>query len=164
MTQAFRGLIAVILLGLYVYTVYDAIVVARCVGTSGCAQFTADSFTSGFSHTMSSVGGLVSALVIAALAGTKPGESPTTRVVGGALEALPKLSSAVAGLYLLVWVITGAAAYVFGAMLYPTELQPLTDLGQSWLGLAVAAAYSYFGISPEGGGAAGGGAAAGSRA
>jgi len=54
-------------------------------------------------------------------------------------------------IYLVVWVIAGVAAYVVGTMWYPGKLQPLTDLGQSWFGLAVAAAYSYFGISPAGG-------------
>ncbi len=151
MRQLFGGLIAVLLLGLYVYTVYEAIVVARCLGTSGCAEYTSDTFTLGYSHAMSLVGGLVSALVIAALAVSKPGEAVGARAIG-VLESHPKVSSTVTGLYLLVWVIAGAAAYVFGTMLYPGKLQSLTDLGQSWLGLAVAAAYSYFGISPEGGG------------
>lgn len=151
MQQLFRGLIAVLLLGLYVYTVYEAIVVARCLGISGCVEYTGEAFTLGYSHAMSLVGGLVSALVIAALAVSQPGKPLDARAVG-ALKAHPKVSSTVTALYLLVWVITGAAAYVFGTMLYPAKLQSLTDLGQSWLGLAVAAAYSYFGISPEGGG------------
>ena len=148
MKQLFGGLIAVLLLGLYVYSVYEAIMVATCIGTSACAQYTAAAFTSGFSHAMSLVGGLASALVIATLAVNIPGE-PLRAV--STLKAHPKISSTMAGLYLLVWVITGAAAYVFGTMLYPAKLQPLTDLGQSWLGLVVAAAYSYFGISPEAG-------------
>jgi hypothetical protein len=43
----------------------------------------------------------------------------------------------------VVWVIAGLAAYVIGTMWYPWKSEPLTDLSQSWLGLAVAAAYSY---------------------
>src|SRR5262249_5107503 len=105
MKQLFGGLIAVLLLGLYVYTVYDAIMVARCLGTSGCAEYTTESFTWGFSHAMSLVGGLVSALVIAALAVTKPGE-PLRAGAVGALETYPRFSSTLTGLYLLVWVIT----------------------------------------------------------
>jgi hypothetical protein len=47
----------------------------------------------------------------------------------------------------MVWVALGVSAYVVGAMWYPDALKPLTDLGQSWLGLAVAAGYAYFGIN-----------------
>lgn len=157
MKLLFGGFIAVILLVLYEYAVFEAIRVVQCISTAGCTQYTADMFTPGYSHAMSLVGGLVSALVIAELAVTKPGEAPVARAIGG--DASPGLSwtlSIVTLIYLLVWVIAGVAAYVVGTMWYPGKLQPLTDLGQSWLGLAVAAAYAYFGISPAGG--AGGGA------
>ena len=153
MKLLFGGFIAVILLILYEYAVYQAIVVVMCVSTPGCTRYTADSFTSGFSHAMSLIGGLVSALVIAELAVTKPGEVPVARAIGGSAVG-PKLSwtlTVVTAIYLVVWVVAGLAAYVIGTMWYPGKLQPLTDLGQSWLGLAVAAAYSYFGISPPGG-------------
>ena len=86
MNQLFRGLIVVLLLGLYVYTVYDAIVVAQCLGTKGCTDYSADSFSAGFSHAMSLIGGLVSALVISALAitpaGGNPGEPELRRAAG----------------------------------------------------------------------------------
>ena len=153
MKLLFGGFIAVILLILYEYAVYEAIVVVMCVSTPGCTQYTAEGFTPGFSHAMSLIGGLVSALVIAELAVTKPGEAPMARAIGGA-AAGPELSwtlTVVTTIYLVVWAIAGLAAYVIGTMWFPGKLQPLTDLGQSWLGLAVAAAYSYFGISPPGG-------------
>jgi hypothetical protein len=152
MKPLFGGLIAVILLGLYEYAVYEAVRVVMCLGTSGCTTYNADDFTLGFSHAMSLVGGLVSALVIAELAVTKPGEAPVARSISNLHATSPRLSSTlsvVTVLYLLVWVVTGLAAYVIGTMLYPGKLQPLTDLGESWFGLAVAAAYSYFGISPD---------------
>src|SRR5262249_4790479 len=107
----------------------------------------------GFSHAMSLIGGLVSALVIAELAVTKPGEAPIARAIGGE-SAGPTLNwtlTLVTMIYLGVWGIAGLAADVVGTMWERAEPQPPTDLGQSWLGLAVAAAYSYFGISPAGG-------------
>src|SRR5215471_12197283 len=149
MKLLFGGFIAVILLILYEYAVYEAVMVS----TPGCTQYTPDSFTPGFSHAMSLIGGLVSALVIAELAVTKPGEAPVARAIGGA-AAGPTLSwtlTVVTAIYLVVWVVAGLATYVIGTMWYPGKLLPLTDLGQSWLGLAAAAAYSYFGISPPGG-------------
>jgi hypothetical protein len=150
MKLLFGGFIAVILLVLYEYAVYEGVMVAVCVSTPGCTRYTVDSFSPGFSHAMSLIGGLVSALVIAELAVTKPGEAPVARVIGGAVMD-PTLSwtlTIVTTIYLMVWVLAGVAAYVIGTMWYPGKLQPLTDLGQSWLGLAVAAAYSYFGIGP----------------
>jgi len=150
MKLLFGGFVAVILLGLYVYAVYEGIMVVSCLSAAGCTKYPVGDFSLGFSHAMSLIGGLVSALVIAELAVTKPGEAPVARALRGA-EASWKLSwtlSGVTTIYLLVWVLTGLAAYVVGTMWYPGKLQPLTDLGQAWLGLAVAAAYAYFGISP----------------
>jgi hypothetical protein len=151
MKLLFSGAIALILLGLYEYGVYEGIRVASCVGSPGCTAYNADAFTLGYAHALSGIGGLIAALVIAELAVTKPGEAPAGRVFG-ANDPNSKLSwtiTVVTSLYMLVWLITGVAAYVVGTMWYPKALQPLTDLGQSWLGIAVAAGYSYFNITPE---------------
>ena len=51
--------------------------------------------------------------------------------------------------YLAVWIFTGLWAFIKGVMVHPKVLQPLTDLGQAWLGLAVASGYAYFGIKPR---------------
>jgi hypothetical protein len=148
----FGGLIAVILHCLYVYAVQFAINVVNCLATSGCSQLTAASFTDGFAYVLTTVGGLVSALVIVELAMTKSGEAPVRRWLGA--NASPRATwflKVVTGVYLLVWVFVGLQAFVVGAMWHPGQLQPLTDLGKVWLGLAVAAAYAYFGINPQGG-------------
>jgi hypothetical protein len=147
MKLVFGGLIAVILLGLYAYTVLFGISVVTCISTQGCTALTAASFTGGFASTMTTVGGLVSALVIAELAITKPGEAPVARALDPAASSRVTNSlKIITGLYLLVWVALGLAAYVVGAMWHPGALEPLTDGGQTWLGLAVAAGYAYFGI------------------
>jgi hypothetical protein len=149
MKLIFGGLIAVILLGLYAYALWFAVEVVTCINTQGCTQFTATNFGSGFASTLSTVGGLVSALVIAELAITKPGEAPVARALDTTTGSTTtsNVLRAVTGAYLLVWVALGLTAYVVGAMWYPDSLKPLTDFGQAWLGLAVAAAYAYFGIS-----------------
>jgi hypothetical protein len=155
MKPLFGGFIAIILLCLFEYTVYEAIIVAKCVATTGCTTHPAADFTLGFAHAMNLIGGLVSALVIAELAVTEPGKSPVGAAIVSVSAGRPTLGQIawiITVLYLLVWVFTGLAAYVVGTMWWPQALQPLTDLGQGWLGLAVAAAYAYFGISPAGGG------------
>jgi hypothetical protein len=145
----FGGVIAVILLGLYVYAVIAALVVTSCLSRgTDCNAYNKDSFTSGMALTMATVGGLVSALVIAELAITKPGESPVARVLNvnpsENAKAILKFTTIA---YLLVWTTFGLLAFIVGYLQHPGVLQPLTDLGQSWLGLAIAAAYAYLGIN-----------------
>jgi hypothetical protein len=148
MKLVFGGLIAIMLLGLYAYSVMFAISVVSCMNTAGCSALTVGSFTAGFASTMTTVGGLVSALVIAELAITEPGNAPIARALdSGASASATNALKVITGVYLLLWVALGLAAYVVGAMWYPESLKPLTDLGQAWLGLAVAAGYAYFGIS-----------------
>lgn len=144
------GLIAVILLGLYVYSVVFGIAVVDCLSTPGCTRYTASSFTDGMVQALTTIGGLVSALVIAELAITPPQKPVMARAITG--DDTPKTKSIikwVTGLYLLVWVATGFASYLVGQIQHPKVLQPLTDVGQAWLGLAVAAAYAYLGISGQ---------------
>lgn len=96
------------------------------------------------------VGGLVSALVVAELAATKRGENPATRGLDAkASSGVKHLVTVLTGLYLLVWLVAGLSAFVVGFMQHPGVLQPLTDLGQAWLGLAIATVYAYFGINPS---------------
>jgi hypothetical protein len=147
----FGGAIAVILLGLYVYAVIAAIVVTSCLSKgTGCTAYSKDSFTAGMALTMATVGGLVSALVIAELAITKPGESPVARVLNDnpSQKAMTILKITTIA-YLSVWTLFGLLAFIVGYLQHPGVLQPLTDLGQSWLGLAVAAAYAYLGINQK---------------
>lgn len=144
----FGGVIAVILLGLYAYTVITALLVTTCVSKeTACQSYSEKDFTSGMAATMAIVGGLVSALVIAELALTKPGEPPAARILNAnPSEQAKSILKAITFVYLLAWTILGLVAFVIGFMQNPGILQPLTDAGQSWLGLAVAAAYAYLGI------------------
>lgn len=145
----FGAIIAIILLGLYAYSVIFAIQVAQCVGTKGCTTYTAASFGDGFTQVLTLVGGLVSALVIAELAITKPGKPPGAHLLPNATPNQLSLLAGMSILYIAAWILLGLAAFFFGVVQYPKALQSLTDMGSAWLGLAVAAGYSYFGISPE---------------
>ena len=144
------GLVAVVLLGIYVYAVRMGVEVANCVAITGCTKLTAESFTDGMANAMSLIGGLVSALVIAELAITQPGGQPVGRTLSNDPAALSsRFIKYTTFIYLLVWVAVGLWVYVVGVMQHPKVVQPLTDLGQAWLGLAVAAVYAYFGITPK---------------
>jgi ABC-type thiamin/hydroxymethylpyrimidine transport system permease subunit len=148
MQAAFGGVIAVILLGIYVHLIRVAYLVVDCVATSGCTRYSATYFNDGMAQTLSIVGGLVSALVIAELAVTKPGETPVARILAADASNLSKsVLRAVTVVYIITWIAAGLFAFFVG-LYHPQELPPLTNLGQAWLGLAVASSYAYFGIKP----------------
>jgi hypothetical protein len=141
----FGGLIAFVLLVLYVYLVWSAISVV----TNANPASVMSEFTKPMASTLALIGGLVSALVIVELAITKPGDAPVARAITATDSTGYKtfVRFVVFG-YLVVWIITGLAALLI-SLRKPDVLQPLTDLGQTWLGLAVAAGYAYFGITPR---------------
>jgi hypothetical protein len=137
------GTLAWILLGLYVYLVVVAISVVGCTAPD-CQEA---GFNKGMASTLALLAGLVSALVVAELAITKPGEAPLARALeANATATTTQILQIATFAYLGVWALAGLAALIV-SLRYPNAHQPLIDLGQSWLGLAVAAGYSYFGIN-----------------
>lgn len=145
---AFGTVVAFILLGFYVYAVYVAVRVAQCLSRTGCTTYNRDSITGGITLVLTLVGGLISALVIAELAVTKPGEAPAARMIQAAAPTTAKVVKVVATIYIIAWLAVGVFAFVVGVMQHDGVVQQLTDLGKSWIGLVVAAAYSYFGVQP----------------
>lgn len=142
----FGALIATLLLALYVYLVYEGAAVVACSGVLECTSPKPESFTAEMAAALSVVAGLVSALVIAELSITEPGQAPVAQVLdANASEQATRLVKTLAGLYLLVWVGVGAWAFLI-ALRHATVLPAITNLGQAWFGLAIAAAYAYFGI------------------
>ena len=146
MKAVFGGVIATILLGIYLHLIRVAYLVVDCISTTGCTKYTAAYFNDGMAQTLSVVGGLVSALVIAELAATKPGEAPAARALAvDATDRSKYVLKWVTSIYVLAWIVAGLVAFFVG-LYHPKELPPLTTLGQAWLGLAVASSYAYFAI------------------
>ena len=149
MQATFGGAIAVILLGIYLHLIRVAYLVVDCTTTPGCTAYPAGYFNDGMAQALSIVGGLVSALVIAELAATRPGDAPGARALAEDASSRAKfILKVVTAVYVLAWMIAGLTAFFVG-LYHPKELPPLTNLGQAWLGLAVASAYAYFGIKPK---------------
>jgi hypothetical protein len=136
MKAVIGGGIALVLLGLYGYSVLEAIRIAMSEGLE---------LKSGFVNTMNTVGGLVSALVISELAITRPGAMPAARIAGGDGTTSGWAQWVVLS-YIAAWALLGLAAYVYGVMLHEGVVPALTDFGAAWLGLAVASGYAYFGL------------------
>src|SRR3954471_18704092 len=128
---AFGGLVAVILLLLFSASTFYMVssVISFCASTNPCVSPPAGLVGEGFVYVVTTVAGLVSALVIAQLSITEPGKPPTL----GSFRPEGRAATMVAGvvaLYLLAWIATGLAALVVGVMLYPKVNQTLADIGR----------------------------------
>ncbi|MEH6422548.1 hypothetical protein, partial [Pseudomonas sp. CGJS7] len=148
--KIFGGLISVILLGVYVHLILVAVKVVNCAGAACAKEYPITYFNDGMAQALSVIGGLVSALVIAELALAKPGEAPAARVLAeDASVGAARTVAAVSIAFVLVWIGAGLTAFMVG-LYHPGVLPVLTTHGQAWLGLAVSAAYAYFGLKPGG--------------
>lgn len=146
---AFSGIIAVLLLVLYVGLIL--------IGLAWPGLF-----NEAMGSALSLIGGLVSALVVATLAVKKDGlsnsggGSPTAKagardfaVLFAPAEGEDKdfrLSAWLTSLYVLVWLVAGASAFGLG-LFELTKVEAITQLGQTWLGLAVASGYAFFSLN-----------------
>lgn len=144
---SFAAAIAVILLLLWGGTLLFMIIVVQCESSSGCTSPVIADITSGMITVSATIGGLVSALVVARLAITDPGQNPGGAVLSADASGRAKrVADILAALYLSVWIVIGLAALIFGVLIYPDKVETLTTTGNMWLGVAVAASYSYFGL------------------
>jgi hypothetical protein len=136
-----QAALAYVLLTIYVVTVgYLIYAVVACARASGCTAVTT---SEGMLYVVTTLGGLVSALVVASLAVSVPSE--TLSIAG--LDTTN--NATLTWLYVGAWALAGIAALIVGVMLYPDKSQTVEDIGTAWLGLAIMGVYAYFGIAPK---------------
>jgi hypothetical protein len=139
------GIIAYILLALYTgIVVYIIIKVIECSGDLSCDTI---NLHSGLIYVLTTVSGLVSALVVSRMTITTPGSDPA--VFSHLREGQPLIVNIIVWCYLIIWTFTGLAALVVGVIIFPDICKTLSDIGTTWLGLAVASGYAYFNIDPK---------------
>jgi len=68
----FGALLAIILLGFYIWSIFVAVCVAR-------GQCAADAFSPNFSYLLNGIGGLISATVVGVLGATQSGDFPAQK-------------------------------------------------------------------------------------
>jgi hypothetical protein len=138
------GILAYILLVLYSgIAAYIIIKVIECSKDQSCSRL---DLHPGLIYVLTTVGGLVSALVVSRLTITSPGSDPAVFSHFG--KGQPLAINIIVWCYLVIWTLTGFATLVVGVLLYPDICKTLSDIGTTWLGLAVAAGYAYFNIDP----------------
>ena len=154
--EKIRDLIAevipIILLVFYVVAIGAAIwsttqAAERCRTDAACAQSFHARRIEGVNLILNVVGGLVSAMVVAELAITQPGELPSAQILKrDRTQAGKGMMTVISTAFILVWLAGGAAAVVM-YLLYPNVIPAaLSEFAKAWLGLALASAYSYLGI------------------
>ena len=142
----------VILLIFYVFAIGTAIsstflAARQCRTNASCAEAFHARRIEGVNLILNVVGGLVSALVVAELAITQPGELPSAQILKRRQTKLTKrIAIIVSTAFIIVWLLGGATS-VLMYVLYPTAIPiTLSEFAKAWLGLALASAYSYLGI------------------
>ncbi|MEM6630366.1 MAG: hypothetical protein AAF694_11880 [Bacteroidota bacterium] len=166
--SVFGAIIAYVLFLLYggilIYMMVE--VVNRGMQLSANPDLKFDDFHDGLTYVVTTIGGLVSALVIAHLAITPTGEDPAKVLTKGIEVEMQKRggfesvdtvlikktlarSQTLIWIYLAGWLILGLSALIVGVLFYPEVDKTVSDLGTTWLGLAVSAAFSYFGLTSE---------------
>ena len=150
MKAFFSAVVASLLLCIYVYLVVQGLSAVHCLQVDVTDAECAERFTDRMASSLALIGGLISALVIAELSVTPVGEVPGERIFTSDAHSTRqrRLIRAMTGLYVAVWLCTGVSAYLFGYLVVEERaiVQPISDLGQAWFGVAVGAAYAYFGI------------------
>jgi len=139
-------------LGFYVFAIGTAVnstlLAARQYGTNAaCTDVFHSKRIDGVNLILNVVGGLVSALVIAELAITQPGELPSPQLLKRRMSrSSKKLRTILSTTFIIVWIVCGVISIVI-YVLYPNVTPAaLSEFAKAWLGLALAAAYSYLGI------------------
>ena len=143
------GLVALVLLALYVYLVVIGCLVVDCANTVGCHDYSVNGFNDVEAQALAVISGLITALVIAELATSKRGESGSADLLGATpSKAAKNILVWTTRFYIVVWLATGLVAFIVG-LGNPGTLPTLTAIGQTWFGIAIAVAYSYFGLKPD---------------
>ena len=98
----------------------------------------------GLSDIHNSVQGLISAVVIAAFAITKPGQSPALTKEATNLQKIAILA------YIGLWAYVGVRHFQIGIQNPPEEvLASVTEYATTWVGLVISAVGAYLGIDTD---------------
>lgn len=143
----FGGFLATVLLAFYIWSIFDAVGIAMaCQAGVNCS----DQFTPNMSFLLNSLGGLIAATVVGVLGATQPGEFPSKKLFEKNLTGTTQTIAAyMPSVYIVVWIVCGVIMVIYGFILHPDAVQPLSAQAKVWIGTAIASVYAYFGIKPE---------------
>jgi hypothetical protein len=136
------GVIACLLLLIYCYTLGDIILtVFKWNPADGIYNPGAN-----LVWTVNLLGGLVAGVVIGNLALAESGSTPLSQVTVLSEDYGKRLMQTIVWIYIIVWLLIGLAAFYVGVLRCPDVSVTLNEIGKSWIGILVGAAYAWFGI------------------
>ncbi len=92
------------------------------------------------------LGGLVAGVVIGNMALADRGSTPLSQVKVLSEDYGKRLMQTIVWIYIVVWLLIGSGAFYVGVIMRPDISVTLNEIGKSWLGILVGAAYAWFGI------------------
>jgi len=92
------------------------------------------------------LGGLVSGVVIGNLALADSGSTPLSQVKVLTHDYGRRLMKGIVWTYIIVWLLIGFSSFYVGVIRSPDVSVTLNEIGKTWLGILVGAAYAWFGI------------------
>lgn len=135
----FGGILALILLGFYIWSIASAVSAARHGGD----------LAPNMAYLLNTIGGLISATVVGVLGATQAGEFPAQKTLQRNLTGTIKtLAGYMPSIFILVWMVCGVITVIYGFVLYDT-VPPLSAQAKVWLGTAIGAVYAYMGVRPN---------------
>jgi len=90
--------------------------------------------------------GLVAGVVIGNLALADSGSTPLSQVKVLSEDYGKRLMQTIVWIYIVVWLLIGLSSFYVGVIRCPDVSGTLNEIGKSWLGILVGAAYAWFGI------------------
>lgn len=145
----FGGILAVVMLGLYCFSVHEAVELARlCLGQNeSCRQ----KLPQNLMLFLNVVGGLISATVVGVLGSTHRGELPAQKSLGKNLTGYTKIiAGLMPSIFILFWLVCGLYMLLYGFITFEHDPLPeLTAQAKAWIGTAIGAVYAYLGITPD---------------
>lgn len=143
----FGGILATILLGFYIWSIFDGVAIAMwCAPGANCSN----QYSANMAFLLNTLGGLISATVVGVLGATQTGEYPGVKSFSKNLSGtFQTVAAFMPSFYILVWIISGVVIVIYGFVLHPDAVEPMSAQAKVWLGTAVASVYAYFGIKPD---------------
>ena len=148
MRNIMRGVLSFFLLTIYTIAMYMMLSQVYEWGHAGDPG--PHDFPANLVWIVTTIGTLVSALVITTLSiAERSGQPDIPLVKANNNGEKPGWVKKLANLYIAVWFLVGFSASILGLLLFPDINQTLSDIGKSFIGLAIAAAYALFGVEPK---------------
>ncbi|MGI9056273.1 MAG: hypothetical protein ACR2F2_10790 [Pyrinomonadaceae bacterium] len=144
----FGGILAVIMLGLYGYSIAAAIELAqKCGDINNCPT----QLSANISLLFNVIGGLISATVVGVLGSTNRGEFPAKKSFEKNLSGwTATIAGFMPSIFIAFWIICGVVILSYGSLPYANDPVPaLSAQAKVWIGTAIGAVYAYIGINPD---------------